>query len=205
MRRLAHVANHDGTPRSRGDRFFDPPDAAIGTLRTASTSIGRGWSDAIDVPALAVAAITGGTVAAAMWVATLGNLPTSAAIAVGVIAGIATCAFAYGMVALEHCSYVGSAGAWLVERRVAGLVKRRVLRYVDAWDVRVFTARTERRTQLTFTWIDESRRPVFVLTASYRGSRSMLPPHHPAMVGAAMVRAFDDHLAVATGLRTRQH
>jgi hypothetical protein len=191
----ARVANHDGSRRRRGERFFDPPDEnAIGTLRTASAG-----TDPLDLLAGAAAVPIGAVAAATTWLVTLDRVATSLAIAAGVAAGVAICTLACWVLVHERCSYIGDRGAWLAERRL--VTRRRVLRFESAADVRIFTVRTELGTRVTYTWVDERRRPVFVWTASYRGPRGALPPHHAAVVGDTMVRAFDQFQATTLGLR----
>lgn len=191
----ARVANHDGSRRRRGERFFDPPDDdVIGTLRTASTGM-----DPLDLVAGSVAVPIGALAAASTWFLTLERIATPIAIAAGVAAGIATCAAVCWALVRERCSYIGDRGAWLAERRLTA--RRRVLRFASATDVRIFTARADDGTQVTYTWVDDRRRPVFVWTASYRGPRGALPPQHDAVVGDALVRAFDEYLAATLGLR----
>jgi hypothetical protein len=202
---VARLPNHDGTPRDARDRFFDLPDSDIGQLISASTSLGqharkRSWG--VTVIAGLLGALTLGALLAILCggEAWTWSLVLAVALVVGWMAGPD-----------PQCSYIGTRGARFVTRPLRLFIRRRVLVFDDAWEVRerwtrAFNQHGYGGTWVELTWVDDAERPVFTLKTNVCEHRidreafdfaclKRLPPDDPAVAGYAAIAAFHDFIA----------
>jgi hypothetical protein len=146
--------DHDGRVRRPTDRFFDPPDDRIGTLLSASTSLGKRKRSREE---LLLRIVFGGV--AAFLVAVLfgqgaeswDDLPRVAWPLMAIAAAVVFWLFGPE----PRCTYVGDRGVWITERRYHVLPRRQSFRFDDAVDVRQLGARVD--------WLDDRGEPVFTL------------------------------------------
>ncbi len=202
---LERVPNHDGSRRSSKDRFFALPDARIGTLRSASTSLGHSApSDDLVLRGL-FGAIAG--FGAMFLLLGPGNKWTEApAWSWAITIPIALAAF-WITGPNPRCSYVGDRGAKLVERRLRLFPSSRTVIYDDAWDVKIEYTRVfkpgYRGTNARFIWVDDDGKPVTTLEGAFREYRidrepidtdaiDQLEPSHPVVALRAAVIAFHE-------------
>lgn len=204
---VAKVPNHDGSRRHPADRFFGFPDARIGTLRSASTSLGRrGPKD--DVVARGLFGVMAGFGAQLLMNGPGTRWAGASAWAWAVTIIVAVAAF-WLSGPNPRCSYVGDRGAKLVERRMRLIPRAKHVFFDDAWDVQIKYTRVFKRgysgTNATFIWVDDEERPVVTLEGAFREYRidreeidldaiDRLEPSHPVIALRVATVAFHEFI-----------
>ena len=201
-RELRDVANHDGTRRARGDRFFAlPDDDVIGDVVSASTSSTPGrweWTflNTIVAGAIGMIALGASTPTRTGFDPRWWGFPLGAAVA-GALAWL------WGPPV--RCSYVGTDGvhqAWKVWRFWP---RKRAFCFADAVSCELTFTRVFSRgydgTNVRATWRDARSRVVFRLQGGFREYRidrdetdlvplERQPPDAPARFTLAAVAEY---------------
>jgi hypothetical protein len=169
---LIEVANHDGSARLRGDRFFAlPDDEDVGDLISASTSIPKRKRSNARLDWILGALVVG--LAAIAIIGSPGHRVD------GIVALVVMIAFTAGALWLlqppPRCSYVGTDGvnhAWKILRLFP---RSRTLRFSDAVSCELKYTRVwqsnYRGTNMRVTWRDANSRVVFEIDTAFREYR----------------------------------